>query len=103
MERAVALGWLRSSDQSVRLIGADALFRTDSRWALPQLIEALDDPYLMNRQFAQRGIESLTGVNLEDCGYRYYMEGEERSEALKTVRRKLLKQGAPNRDTSSSP
>jgi len=85
-QESVALGWLKSSDPSVRLIAADALARTDSQWALPQLIDALDDRYLLNRQFARQAIERMLGVRLEQYGYRYYMEDEERRKPLSRIR-----------------
>ena len=89
-KRSVALGWLKSRDQSVRLIAADTLARTNSRWALPQLIEALDDPYLLNRQFARRALESMMGIRLEKHGYRFFMDREERRKPLEKIRRALL-------------
>lgn len=88
---STALGWLNSDDQSVRLIAADALVRTNSRWALPRLLDALDDPYLLNRQFARKGIEEMLGIRLEEFGYRYYMSREERKQPLARIRKAVLK------------
>jgi len=89
-QESVALGWLKNPDQAVRLIGADALARTDSQWALPQLIDALDDRYLLNRQFARQAIEKMCGVRLEEFGYYFYSESEERQEPLSKIRHALL-------------
>jgi len=95
-ERSVAVGWLHSDDQSVRLLGADALFRTQSRWALAELIEVLDDPFLMNRQFGRIGLESMLGVKLSDFGYQFYMTTDERREPLQKIREALLKPVSSN-------
>ena len=94
-EQPAAVGWLHSQDQSVRLIGADALTRTGSRWALPQLIDVLDDPFLMNRQFGRIGLESMLGVKLSDFGYQFYMTADERRGPLQKIRAALLELNAP--------
>jgi hypothetical protein len=87
---SVVLGWLKSGNESVRLIAADCLARTDSRWALPQLIEALDDPYLLNRQFVLKHLESMLGIRLDKYGYRFFMGPAERRAPLQEIRRALL-------------
>lgn len=90
--QATAIGWLHSSEESVRLVAADTLFRTSSEWALDELINALDDPYLLNRQFARIGIENMKDVHLErDFGYRFYMMPQERRQPLTRLRDALLK------------
>ena len=93
----VALGWLQSENEAVRKIAADSLFRTRSAWdqdttIQEALINALDDPYLINRQFAQHGFEDLLGVQLPDHGYRFYMTPEEREKPMVELR-KLLRNG----------
>ncbi|MEO1999377.1 MAG: cytochrome c3 family protein, partial [Planctomycetaceae bacterium] len=90
-KQSAALGWLQSTDQSVRLLGADALVRTRSRWALSELIGVLDDPFLMNRQFGRVGLEPMLGVRLADFGYQFYMTADERREPLRKIRETLLK------------
>jgi hypothetical protein len=87
---AVALGWLDSEFQAVRMTAADALTRTNARWALPELIEALDDPYLTNRQFALIGLERMLGIQLKEHGYRHYMTAEERRGPIDELRKTLL-------------
>ena len=87
---ATGIGWLNSSDQAVRLIAVDALARSKSHWALPQMLDALDDPFIVNRQFARIGIESLFDIQLSDRGYRFYMTAEERIEPLRELRVELL-------------
>ena len=85
---------MQSRGEAVRKIGADALLRTRSRWEQnttiqDALINALDDPYLINRQFASRGLEDLLGVQLKERGYRFYMTPEERKEPIAELRQTL--------------
>lgn len=92
--QSAALGWLQSRNEAVRKVAADALFRTKSKWdqdttIQDALINALDDPYLINRQFASRGFERLLGVQLQDYGYRFYMTPRERERPMAELRRAL--------------
>ncbi len=89
-QQPVALGWLRQHDEAVRLVAADALTRTKAKWALPELLQALDDPYLINRQFAQRGLQKMLGIKLATYGYRFYMTPEERRTPLSRLRSALI-------------
>jgi predicted CXXCH cytochrome family protein len=88
---SVALDWLRSDNEAVRLTAADALFRNRAKWALEDLIEALDDPFMTNRQFARIGIEELLGIRLVDFGYRFYMTADERREPIDRLRSEFLR------------
>jgi hypothetical protein len=56
---------------------------------LPELIDALDDPHLLNRQFAQTGLESMLKIKLSDYDYRYYMSPPERRQAIARLRKAL--------------
>lgn len=94
----VAVGWLASAHESTRLVGADALVRRRSKWALPQLIPILDDPYLINRQFTARRLEEMLGVKLDKFGYRFYQTAEERKGPLRKIRQALLKSAAGSED-----
>jgi hypothetical protein len=85
----VARGWLRHEDPAVRLVAVEALTRAGARAELPRLLDALDDPYLLNRQFAAKGLEEMLGVRLPDFGYRFYMTGEERRLPLAGLRKRL--------------
>lgn len=85
-DQAVALGWLHSESESVRLLAADALIRRRDQAALPQLVAALDDPYLLNRQFALKGLEEWFGVQLSDFGYYFYSSPAERRQPLAKIR-----------------
>lgn len=89
-EHPVGTGWLKSDHKSVRLVGLDALARTRSGWALSRMLEALDDPFLINRQFAARSIEAWLGLSLADVGYRFYMSSEERRPGIRRLRRLLV-------------
>jgi hypothetical protein len=53
------------------------------------LINALDDPYLPNRQFARSGFEGTLGVRLLDYGYRFYMTPSERAKPMAELREAL--------------
>ncbi len=85
-----ALNWLKNANQAVRMVAVDSLTRRNDRSALPQLIDALDDPYLLNRQFARIGLERMLDVKLSDFGYQYYMTPDERREPLQRLRNALL-------------
>jgi predicted CXXCH cytochrome family protein len=85
-----AIGWLKSDNESVRLVAADALARGEARWALPELILALDDPFLLNRQFARIGLEKMLTVKLSEFGYQFYQTREERALPLQKLREHLL-------------
>ena len=89
-EIAVGVGWLKSEMEAVRLVAADALVRQRAVWALPELIDRLDDEFLINRQFVGKGLEELMGIPLSDFGYRFYMSRTERGPAITRVRRALL-------------
>jgi predicted CXXCH cytochrome family protein len=92
--RPAALGWLHSDNESVRLVAADALTRARDFRALPEILGALDDPYLLNRQFAGKGLQGMLGLRLADFGYRFYMSREERRRPLDELRAKCLRETA---------
>jgi HEAT repeat protein len=71
------------------LVAADALARTRDRRAVPDLLGALDDPFLLNRQFAARGLEQMLGVRPADTGYRFFMTRDERKRPLAALRAKV--------------
>ncbi len=92
--QSAALGWLQSDNEAVRKVAVDALFRTKSQWdqdttIQDTLINALDDPYLINRQFARRGFEGMLGVQLQDHGYCFYMTPGERKKLMAELRKAL--------------
>ena len=87
---AVAAGWLASDHEAVRLVGADAVLRRRAGWSLGLLVGRLDDEFLINRQFAARGIEELLGVDLQELGYRFHGSKIERQPGLQRVREVLL-------------
>lgn len=89
-----ANGWLQSESPAVRLVAADALFRTNSQWALPDLIRALDDDHLLNRQFARIGLEESLKTRLSKFGYQFYMTPDERRDPIQRIQDAF---GAPQR------
>jgi predicted CXXCH cytochrome family protein len=91
-DRAVGLGWLDSANEAVRLVAVEAMTRNHNKWALPRLLNALDDPYLVNRQFAYKGLEDMLQVRLADFGYRFYMMKDERQTPLARVRTRFAAQ-----------
>ncbi len=83
----VGLGWLGSPHESTRLVAAETMGRSGARWALPELVETLDDPYLLNRQFSQQAVERLLGVDLSvRFGYRFHQFQQERRGPLEKIR-----------------
>jgi len=86
-------GWLKSNKEFVRLVGADALTRTQSKWALPQLFDMLDDPFRTNRQFTGIGLERMLDIRLSDFGYKFYMTDDERREPLEKLRARFIAEG----------
>jgi predicted CXXCH cytochrome family protein len=94
-DRPAAVDWVTGKNEAVRLVAAAALTRQKDQKALPHLIDMLDDPYLVNRQFTADGLERMLGVRLADHGYRFYQTRDERRGPLAAVRAKLLRPGGP--------
>lgn len=90
----VGLGWLKSEHEPTRLVATDAVARQNATWAIPEMINLLDDPYLLNRQFTMTALEKMLGIRLENLGYRYYMTPEERKEPIKKIREVILKEAS---------
>lgn len=82
--------WLTHALESVRLVATDTASRQNARWALPEIIDQLDDPYLLNRQFALMAVERMVEFELSDFGYRFYMTEAERRLPLQKIREALL-------------
>jgi hypothetical protein len=81
--------WMKSEREAVRLVCVAAARRRRATWAVPQVIEALDDPYLINRQFARICLEDMLGIELVDFGYRFYMTPAERRDPIGRLRAKF--------------
>jgi predicted CXXCH cytochrome family protein len=88
----VGLGWLKSDNESVRLVGADALARSRKPEVVPNLLDALDDPYLLNRQFAMRSLQERLDVRISESSYRFYMTADERKKPLADLRARYAPQ-----------
>ena len=90
-DKAVGLGWLKHHDEAVRLVAADALAHSGGDWAIPDLIDLLDDDFLMNRQFTQKGLEDRYDIKLDkEFGYWFYMMKKERQEPIRRIRERFL-------------
>ncbi len=92
--KAVAAGWMKSEYEPTRLVAASAACEVKDMSLLPEMIDMLDDPFLINRQFTLDRLEELLQIRLEQYGYRFYMTPQERAEPLRLVREALLP-GAP--------
>lgn len=86
----VGLGWLKSPHAPTRLTAARALTKADSRWALADLLDGLNDDHLINRQFLQSGLDEMLGVKLKERGYQFYMDADERGKAVESLKVGLL-------------
>lgn len=89
-EQPVGVHWLQHPHEATRLVATDAMTKGDAKWGLPSIIEILDDEYLLNRQFAQKGLEDMLDIRLLDWGYRFYMTEAERRGPLARLRRQFL-------------
>jgi len=87
----VALGWLKNPHEPTRLVAIEALALAKADWALPSLLHMLNDPFLLNRQFTQRRVEEMLGIDLRDLGYRFYMTPAERAKPIAAIKAALLK------------
>lgn len=94
-DRLVAAGWLSSSNEAVRLVAVDSILRANAKSFLPELIDQLDDPFLINRQFTQHGLEEFWQIRPQDFGYEFFMSPAERRNALSKLRDALLHQPSP--------
>lgn len=89
-DNATVVGWLKSENEAVRLAATDAISRSNNPAGLSELIDVLDDPFLLNRQFARISLEKRFEVRLEDFGYQFYMMPQERKEPISRIRQELL-------------
>jgi predicted CXXCH cytochrome family protein len=95
LAKGVGGGWLDSDNPSVRLVGIEALTRGRHYESLARLLDMLDDPYLINRQFAYKGIQQMLDVRLADHGYRFYMTPAERRQPLADLRARFSNATGP--------
>ena len=93
--RPVADGWLASDDEAVRLVAADALARAKGKAAVPRLLDALDDPFLLNRQFATKSLRDAAGTRAADFGYHFTQAAADRREPLRKLRAAVAPGTAP--------
>ena len=88
--QSAALGWLQSKQSATRLVGSDVLLKAKATWALPELIDVLNDPYMEVRQFTVQRLIDYFYINPEDYGYQLYMLEDERHGPLEKMRAALL-------------
>ncbi|MDB6053026.1 MAG: hypothetical protein JWN25_549 [Verrucomicrobiales bacterium] len=86
----VGLGWLKSPDEHTRLVAAETMAKARASWALPELFDALDDGYLINRRFTQLRLEEMLGTDLNNFGYRFYQTKLERIKPISKIRGQFL-------------
>jgi predicted CXXCH cytochrome family protein len=85
----VGHGWLRHPFPASRLVAAATYGLRKRPEELTVMLNILDDPYLLKRQFGQMAVEAVCGRELEEWGYRFTLSPEERKEVLPKVRMAL--------------
>lgn len=87
---AGGLRWLTQDHPATRLVAASAMARQGTKWAIPGILEMLDDEYVMNRHFSQLALEKLLDKKLnEEFGYWYYATKDERSDPIERIRKSI--------------
>lgn len=86
---AAGAGYLRSPNESVRLVASEAMFKSGARSATSDLIGMLNDRFLINRQFTQKNFQQEFGVDPKKYGYRFTMTEEERQAPIQRMREAL--------------
>ena len=100
----IASGWIKSPHAATRLASADAAARRMPREHLELLLEFLVvDNHTINRQFIQRRLREVLGVDLRDRGYQFYHSREERRKAIDAVRPDILQAHKPTKTASRQP
>jgi hypothetical protein len=84
------IGYLRSPREAVRLIASEAIFKSGDRSAIPNLINLLNDRFLLNRQFTEKNFQQEFGVDPRKFGYRFTMTLDERQKPIKRMRDAFL-------------
>ncbi|MAD81042.1 MAG: hypothetical protein CMJ50_09410 [Planctomycetaceae bacterium] len=86
----VIAGWMESDYEPVRLVAAATACQAQDKSLLPELLDMLDDPFLLNRQFTQIGLEAMLQIRLDAYGYQFYASPEERIAPLRMLRETFL-------------
>ena len=88
---------MKSSHSGTRIAASAAVTRESATWAYPLLIDLLSvDDTLVNRQFTARNLEKRLGIDLQEMGYRFYMQPGERKTALAKLRDDILAKAKNN-------
>ena len=88
-DQPAGLGWLQSDHTWTRMAAAHAITSQNARWALPQLVNQLDDRFIIARHILEIDVEKMLGVSLADFGYRFYQTYPERREPIERLREAL--------------
>ena len=95
-DKAVGLNWLKSESRYTRLVGAWHMAFSKSREVLPEVINMLDDPYVLCRQFTQKALEDSYKTDFRKLGYRFYEKPTDRKMPIEAVRKFLLETQRPS-------
>lgn len=87
--RPATINWLLGDHQPSRMVAGGVLVNARARWALPELVGALDDPALMNRQFLQQGLDDWLDQSVTKSGYEFYLPVGERNQFIDELKRQL--------------
>ena len=88
---------MQSRHSGTRIAASAAVTRENATWAYPLLVDLLSlDDTLVNRQFTARNLERRLGIDLQEMGYRFYMEPAERRTALAKLRNDILAKAKKN-------
>jgi hypothetical protein len=82
-------GWLKHRFQATRLVAAAHYGLQRRRDAMPEILNILDDEYLLNRQFGEMAVEAICGRPLETWNYRFTLSPAERKAVLPGMRQAL--------------
>lgn len=88
----VALNWLHSVSEAVRLVGADAVIREEAWWALPEVLDLIaTDKHMINRQFTQKRLNEKLGYDLRKHDFQFYDSPEHRLKRMADLKPDILK------------
>jgi predicted CXXCH cytochrome family protein len=85
----VGKGWLKHPFQATRLVAAAHFGLQQRKDALPEILDILNDEYLLNRQFGQSAVEAIAGRSLDSLHYAFTLSPQERAAVLPRVRAAL--------------
>ena len=93
---SAAIGWMKSPLVWTRMASASALTGSRAFWAMPELVNFLDDSFPVARHLHQIGMDKMLGRQLKDMGYQFYTAGEERKQSVERLQKLLAKDEQPH-------